>query len=91
MDRTITAERVPGVPTIMASFFLTQWVLCLGLAILAALTVMGLREFTGSLIAAYAAGIPAFSLFAYFLLFRRGMPMHWIAKKIYIKEPGDTV
>jgi len=89
MDRTIPSDRVPGVPRILVVYFATQWVLCLGLAILAALTVMGIREATGSLLAAYFIGIPVFSLVAYFLLFRRKMPMHRIARQLYVKEPGE--
>jgi hypothetical protein len=89
MDRTIPADRVPGPAKIMVFYFVTQWVLCLGLAILAALAVMGIRELTGSLLAAYGIGIPAFSLVAYFLLFRKKMPMHLIAKQLYVKEPGE--
>jgi hypothetical protein len=89
MDKGIPSDKVPGVMKILISYFVTQWGICLGLAILAALSVMGLRELTGSLPAAYGIGIPAFSLVAYFLLFRRKMPMHLIAKQLYVKEPGE--
>ncbi|MBP7734568.1 MAG: hypothetical protein KA369_01215 [Spirochaetes bacterium] len=89
MDRTIPSDNVPGAPKILALYLGTQWVVCLGLAILAALAVMGIRELTGSLLAAYCIGIPAFSAAAYFLLFRRKMPMHWIARQLYVREPGE--
>lgn len=89
MDRTIPHDGVPGVPRILIFYFATQWVVCLGLAILAALSVMGIRELTGSLLAAYGIGLPVFALAAYFLLFRRTMPMHRIARQLYVKEPGE--
>jgi hypothetical protein len=89
MDPSIKPGEVPSPIKILFLNFATQWVLCLGLAILAALSVMGIRELTGSLLAAYGLGIPAFSLLSYFLLFRRKMPMHLIAKQLYVKEPGE--
>jgi hypothetical protein len=61
---------------------------CLGLAILAALLVMTLRDFTGSILLGYLIGVPLFIVLAQLLLFRRGMPMYLIAKQLYIKEPG---
>ena len=59
-----------------------------GLAIAAALLVMTLRDFTGSILLGYLIGVPLFIVLAQFLLFRRGMPMQMIAKQLYIKEPG---
>jgi hypothetical protein len=89
-DPTIPKNKIPRARNILAFFFGTQWIICLGLAILAALTVMGIRDLTGSLLIAYFVGIPAFSVVAYFLLFRRKMPMHFIAKQLYVKEPGEN-
>ena len=89
MDSSIKPDEVPGVLKILVFYFGAQWIVCLGLAILAALTVMGFRELTGSLLAAYLIGVPVFSVAAYFLLFRRNMPMHLIAKQLYVKEPGE--
>jgi len=91
MDSSIKPDQVPNFIKVLVFYFGAQWVICLGLAILAALTVMGIRDLTGSLILAYLIGIPAFSVVAYFLLFRRKMPMHLIAKQLYVKEPGDAV
>ncbi len=81
-------NRVPGVIPILFWSFGSQWVACLGLAILASLSVMGLRDLTGSLLAGYLIGIPAFSVVAYFLLFRRKMPMYLVAKQLFIEEPN---
>ncbi len=89
MDPSIGKEKAPGVITVLVLYFGAQWVVCLGLAVLAALTVMGIRELTGSLPAAYCIGVPVFSIFAYRLLFRRRMPMHLLAKRLYVKEPGE--
>ncbi|MBN2159100.1 MAG: hypothetical protein JW807_06875 [Spirochaetes bacterium] len=87
MDASISADKIPSVFWVLAFYFPTQWVVCLGLAILAALSVMGIRDLTGSMLLGYVIGIPAFSVVAYFLLFRRKMPMYWIAKQLFVKEP----
>lgn len=89
MDPTIRPEQVPGPFRILVFNFVTQWVVCLGLAILASLSVMGLRDLFGSTLLGYLVGIPAFSIVAYFLLFRRKMPMYYIAKQLFVKESGD--
>ncbi len=89
MDPSIKPDEIPSPIKILFFNFATQWVVCLGLAILAALSVMGIRELTGSLLAAYGIGIPAFTLVSYFLLFRRKMPMYLIAKQLYVKEPAE--
>lgn len=89
MDPSIKPDEVPSPVKVLFFNLATQWVLCLGLAILAALSVMGIRNATGSLLAGYGIGLPVFSLAAYFLLFRRTMPMHWIARQLYVKEPGE--
>jgi hypothetical protein len=88
MDPSIRPEEVPGPVTILAAYFGVQWVACLGLAIVAALMVMGLKDLTGSTLMGYLIGVPLFIVLAQVLLFRRGMPMQKIAKMLYIKEPG---
>jgi len=87
-DETISAEMTPGPIRILIFSFGAQWVVCLGLAIAAALIVMGFAGLTGSLLAGYCIGLPVFWLAAYFLLFRRKMPMYWIARQLFIQEPG---
>ena len=87
-DPSITPDRVPTFITVLAFNFGTQFGVCLGLALLATLAVTGIRDMTGSVLAAYLVGVPGFSAAAYFLLFRRGMPMHLIAKRLYVKVPG---
>lgn len=89
LDPSLRAERVPGVAGFTALVFGAQWGVCLGLAILAALMVMGLRALTGSTLAGYLLGVPAFVVLAQFFLFRRGRPMHALAKKLYLREPGE--
>lgn len=69
--------------------FGTQWIVCLGLAVVATLMVMGLRDMTGSLLLGYLIGVPAFVALAQTLLFRRGMPMHRVAKQLYLREAGE--
>lgn len=90
-DRTISADQVPNPLQILAWSFGAQWIVCLGLAIAAALLVMTLRDFTGSILLGYLIGVPSFIVIAQLLLFRRGMPMYLIAKQLYIKEPGESV
>jgi hypothetical protein len=87
MDPTLSADQVPSPLKILIFSFGAQWVVCLGLAIVAALIVMGLRNFTGSILLGYLIGIPLFIVLAQLLLFRRGMPMYLIAKQLFIKEP----
>lgn len=89
MDPSIKPGEVPGVIPVLVFYFGAQWVVCLGLAILAALVVMGIRELAGSLLAGYLIGVPVFSAAAYFLLFRKKMPMYLIAKQLFVKEPAE--
>lgn len=86
-DKTLSANQIPGPATLLISSFVTQWFICLGLAILAALLVMTFRDFTGNTLLGYLIGVPLFIVLAQYLLFRRGMLMQMIAQKLYIKEP----
>jgi hypothetical protein len=90
MDPSIKPNEVPNAITILAVYFGAQWVVCLGLAIVAALMVMGLRNVTGSTLLGYLVGVPLFIILAQLLLFRRGMPMQKIARMLYIREPGEV-
>lgn len=87
-DPTLSPDQIPHPITFTIFVFGTQWVVCLVLAVGAALIVMGLRDVTGSVLLGYLIGVPLFIVLAQLLLFRRGMPMQWIAKQLYIKEPG---
>jgi hypothetical protein len=87
MDPSISTDEVPGVFRLLICSFGAQWIVCLGLAIIAALMVMGLRNVTGSILLGYLIGVPLFIVLAQLLLFRRGMPMYLIAKQLFIKEP----
>lgn len=90
-DQTISAEQVPNPLQLLAFSFGAQWIVCLGLAILATLLVMTLRDFTGSILLGYLTGVPVFIALAQILLFRRGMPMYLIVKQLYMKEPGESL
>lgn len=87
-DSSLSPDQRPKRILLLIFSFGTQWLVCLGLAIVATLIVMGLRDFMGSILLGYLIGVPLFIILAQFLLFRRGMPMHMIARQLYIKEPG---
>jgi hypothetical protein len=89
-DKTLSPDQITNPIVLLIFNFGTQFVVCVVLAILAALMVMGLRDLTGSILLGYLIGVPVFIALAQLLLFRRGMPMHMIARKLYIKEPGDA-
>ncbi|MFW5989078.1 MAG: hypothetical protein ACOCPQ_02470, partial [Desulfosudaceae bacterium] len=88
-DASVSAEQTPGPIRILIFSFGAQWVVCLGLAIISALIVMGFYNLTGSLWAGYFIGLPLFWVAAYLLLFRRKMPMYWLARQLFIKEPSE--
>lgn len=89
-DDSLSADQVPGPISLLAASFGAQWVACLGLAIVASLMVMGLRNLFDNILLGYLTGVPLFVVLAQLLLFRRGMPMQQIAKILYIKEPDDA-
>jgi hypothetical protein len=89
LDPAIGKGEVPSSVRLLALVFGAQWVVCLALAIVASLMVMGARRVTGSTMAGYLIGVPAFVVLAQILLFRRGMPMHRLARQIYLREPGN--
>jgi hypothetical protein len=88
-DKTISADQAPNILQLLAWSFGAQWIGCLGLAIVAALMVMGLRSVTDSILLGYLIGVPLFIALAQLLLFRRGMPMYLIAKQLFLKEPDE--
>jgi hypothetical protein len=90
-DKTISVDQAPNTIQLLAWSFGAQWIVCLGLAILAALLVMKLGDFTGSILLGYLIGVPVFIVLAQLLLFRRGMPMYVIAKQLYLKEPNESL
>lgn len=86
-DDAIPSDMIPGPIRILLVSFGAQWVVCLGLAILASLCVMGFINLTGNIPAGYLIGLPLFWGVSYLLLFKRGMPMHWMARQLFVKEP----
>lgn len=89
-DSSIPREDIPGpinyLLRIIVLVFGTQWIACLALAIAASLIVMKLHTVFGSLLPAYIVGILAFSIVAYFLLFKRNMLFHRLMKPLYLKD-----
>lgn len=77
---------VPGAVKILAVFLVAQWGVCLGLAILATVVVIKLGGLMGNIGWGYLIGLPVCGIVYYFLLFRRNMPMYWIAKQLFVKE-----
>lgn len=88
MDPKLSAE-APGAFKILTVFFATQWAVCLGLAIIAAIVVIKLGGLLGHIGWGYLAGLPLCAVAYYILLFRKGMPMHAIARMLYVKEAGE--
>jgi hypothetical protein len=64
----IRASNIAGPIQILSIVFGTQWVLCLGLAVIASLLVMFFSNLFGGLIAGYIVGIASFAVVAYLLL-----------------------
>jgi hypothetical protein len=89
MDSTVPTNKVPGALKIMALYISIEFGLTLSIAVIAAMTVIGLSKITGNILAGYLIGIPSFSLVAYLLLFRRKMPMYWLARQLFFKEPRE--
>lgn len=74
--------RLPGAPLSLALYLGTQWVICLGLAILAAAVVINLGDIFGHIAWGYAVGLPLIALVYYLALFRKGMPLRRIAARL---------
>jgi hypothetical protein len=83
---SINAIDYPKPIKILTIIFGTQWIACLGLAIIASLIVMQINNITGNLLISYIVGIMLFSILAYFLLFKRNMLLHKLMKQLYIIE-----
>ncbi len=60
----------------------------LGSAMGAALTVHLFKGLVGH-VASYFVGIPIFAIAAYFFLYRKGMPVHWLFKLLYIADKEE--
>jgi len=86
------ASRVWWTLIVMGCFFApmlvwgTQWIACLGLAIIASLIVMQIHNITGNLLISYIVGIALFSILAYFLLFKRNKLFHKLMKQLYLTD-----
>lgn len=87
-DTSITDSEIPSKVTSMIVYLVIVFGVGLGSAMGAGLTVHLVSKIVGH-IPSYFIGIPLFAVAAYFLLYRKGMPVHWLFKKfLYIKEPA---
>jgi len=83
---SINVTDYPKPVKILTIIFGTQWIACLGLAIIASLIVMQIHNITGNLLISYIVGIALFSILAYFLLFKRNMVFHKLMKQLYLTD-----
>lgn len=79
-------DRVPGPIITLAYFFGLQWVVCLGLAIIATVVVIQLGNVLDHIAWGYLVGLPICAIVYYFLLFRKGMLMDALTKKFMVGE-----
>ena len=86
-DMTIPRSQKPSIHAIVLCSLGVQFTLALLLAIVAAMIVKGFAIWTGVVWLGYLLGLPLAIAAGYFLLFKRGMPMHFIARQLYVKEP----
>ncbi|MFA6034448.1 MAG: hypothetical protein WC889_16225 [Myxococcota bacterium] len=85
-DPSIPGDRVPGMVKIMIVVLVGTFVIPLVLAILCGLLVFLIRDLTGSIPLAYAAGLPAFWFMVYFMLLKPGRPLYLYARMLFIEE-----
>jgi hypothetical protein len=89
LDKTLRRDAKPNI-IIVAIFSLgTMFIGTLGIAIVAGQVVTLLAHATSSILMGYLLGLPLMIGLGYQLLFRRNRIMHLIARKLYIKEPGE--
>ena len=88
-DRTLSREQKASIHTIFALALGTPFVTLLALAIIASLIVMGFVHLTSVLWLGYVLGLAVAILLGYLLLFRRGMPLHRLARVLYVKDRFD--
>lgn len=83
--------RIPSVPYLMTLLLVGTFGLTLALAIVSGLIVFLFRDLTGSVLLGYLIGLPVFWIAAYFLLIKRGRPIHWFARQLFIRESVPEV
>jgi hypothetical protein len=86
LDPAIKKDEIPGAVKTLLVVFGTQWILCLALAVIAAVAVIQVGRLIGNIAWGYVIGLPIAAAAYYYLLLRRGMPMYRIAKALFIKE-----
>lgn len=70
-------EKAPGTVKILLLCLIGTFGIALGLAVLHGLLVFGIRDLTGSVLAAYLIGEPLFWGLLWFLLLKRGRPLYY--------------
>jgi len=87
-DPSLIADRVriPSAVYLMTLLLVGTFGLTLALAIVCGLIVFLFRDLTGSVLLGYLIGLPLFWAAAYFLLLKRGRPIHWYARQLFIRE-----
>ncbi len=86
-DKNISRDEIPPRIKTLTAYLLIVFGVGLGSAMGASLTVHYCAKIVGH-IPSYFVGIPLFAIAAYYLLYRKGMPVHSLFKVLYIKEPG---
>ena len=86
-DDHISNDEIPSKITSMIVYLVIVFGVGLGTAMGAGLTVHYCAKIVGH-IPSYFVGIPLFAIAAYFLLYRKGMPVHSLFKVLYIKDPA---
>ncbi len=85
MDGTISEDQIPSIAQGIFVYLFIVFGVGLGSAMGAALTVYLCKYIVGH-VASYFVGLPLFAIIAYFLLYRKGMPVHSLFKVLYVKD-----
>jgi hypothetical protein len=86
-DPVLKGKRLPRLIWLLIVGFGTMFGVTLAIAIGAALLVQQAVSFTGSMLMGYIFGVAASIVLGYLLVFKRGGPMHWLARQLYVSEP----
>ncbi|MCX7680257.1 MAG: hypothetical protein N2316_13715 [Spirochaetes bacterium] len=79
-------DKLPSPIRILVVFFSMQWVVCLGLAVVATVIVINVGNALGHIGWGYVVGLPAIALLYFVVLFRKEGIMNRIVRMLYIEE-----
>jgi hypothetical protein len=87
-DPSLVADkvRIPGPIYLITLLLAGNFGLTLAMAIVSGLIVFLFRDLTGSVLAGYLIGLPVFWVAAYFLLLKKGRPIHSYASQLFLRE-----